>query len=146
MAEKWTKTSAVPPSGVMKPKPFSPLNHFTVPCVIFLLLAGGGTRTVRGPADPDTVCDDTNTETERPRPQQYGAAISVPRRVARRAPPGDRLSTPSISGINGFVFLDACGPRRVPAECPATRSAPAARRVARPGPERGSRTRHLPLT
>jgi hypothetical protein len=26
----------------MKPKPFSPLNHFTVPCVIFLLLAGGG--------------------------------------------------------------------------------------------------------
>src|SRR5690242_18519919 len=35
MAEKWTKTSAVPPSGVMKPKPFSPLNHFTVPCAMF---------------------------------------------------------------------------------------------------------------
>src|SRR3954471_5284418 len=35
MAEKWTKTSAGPPSGVMKPKPFSPLNHFTVPCAMF---------------------------------------------------------------------------------------------------------------
>src|SRR5918911_253960 len=31
MDEKWTKTSAPPPSGLMKPKPFSPLNHFTVP-------------------------------------------------------------------------------------------------------------------
>src|SRR4051812_16915263 len=36
MAEKWTKTSALPSSGVMKPKPFSPLNHFTVPCAMFL--------------------------------------------------------------------------------------------------------------
>src|SRR3954467_15097945 len=31
IALKWTKTSAPPPSWVMKPKPFSPLNHFTVP-------------------------------------------------------------------------------------------------------------------
>jgi hypothetical protein len=30
-ALKWTKTSAPPPSGVMKPYPFSSLNHFTVP-------------------------------------------------------------------------------------------------------------------
>lgn len=30
----WTKTSSLAPSGVMKPKPFSALNHFTVPCVI----------------------------------------------------------------------------------------------------------------
>src|SRR4051795_508237 len=36
MDEKWTKTSAAPPSGVMKPKPFSPLNHFTVPCAMLL--------------------------------------------------------------------------------------------------------------
>src|SRR5919107_4400679 len=31
MAEEWTKTSW-PPSTAMKPKPFSALNHFTVPC------------------------------------------------------------------------------------------------------------------
>src|SRR3954469_2377601 len=31
MALKCTNTSALPSSGVMKPKPFSELNHFTVP-------------------------------------------------------------------------------------------------------------------
>src|SRR3954447_10093165 len=34
MAEKWQKTSGPPPSCSMKPKPFSALNHFTVPWVI----------------------------------------------------------------------------------------------------------------
>ena len=37
--EKWTKTSFDPSSGVIKPKPLSPLNHFTVPCAIYLLLS-----------------------------------------------------------------------------------------------------------
>src|SRR6185369_1435583 len=31
MAEKWANTSGPPSSGVMNPKPFSALNHFTVP-------------------------------------------------------------------------------------------------------------------
>ena len=31
MARKWTKRSAEPFSGVMKPYPFSSLNHLTVP-------------------------------------------------------------------------------------------------------------------
>ncbi len=31
IAEKWQKTSAPPPSCSMKPKPFSALNHYTVP-------------------------------------------------------------------------------------------------------------------
>src|SRR5215218_5206336 len=31
MAVWWTKRSRFPSSGVMKPKPFSSLNHFTVP-------------------------------------------------------------------------------------------------------------------
>ena len=31
IAEKWTKTSSPPPSCAMKPKPFSALNHLTVP-------------------------------------------------------------------------------------------------------------------
>src|SRR4051794_17569098 len=34
MAEKWTNTSAPPPSTGMKPKPLSALNHFTVPCAM----------------------------------------------------------------------------------------------------------------
>src|SRR3954451_18030163 len=37
MAVWWTKRSRFPSSGVMKPKPFSSLNHFTVPdgtCVV----------------------------------------------------------------------------------------------------------------
>src|SRR5262249_33677223 len=33
-----TKTSLPPSSGLMKPKPFWLLNHFTVPCVIQLFL------------------------------------------------------------------------------------------------------------
>src|SRR3954462_13342688 len=33
IAEKWAKTSAPPSSGLMKPKPLSALNHFTVPVV-----------------------------------------------------------------------------------------------------------------
>src|ERR687885_1195118 len=62
MAEKWTKTSAVPPSGVMKPKPFSPLNHFTVPCAMFSpvdvpdrrrKVTNAGLLGRRGPHTPD---------------------------------------------------------------------------------------------
>src|SRR3954467_5956908 len=34
IAEKCTKTSGPPPSCSMKPKPFSALNHFTVPCAM----------------------------------------------------------------------------------------------------------------
>src|SRR6202042_3867753 len=34
IALKCTKTSGPPPSWVMKPKPFSPLNHFTEPVAI----------------------------------------------------------------------------------------------------------------
>src|SRR5215813_2678304 len=36
MAEKCTNTSDPPPSTVMKPKPFSALNHLTVPCAMSL--------------------------------------------------------------------------------------------------------------
>src|ERR1700712_57216 len=35
----WTKRSLLPSSGVMKPKPFSALNHLTVPCAMLFLLA-----------------------------------------------------------------------------------------------------------
>src|SRR6266852_3851928 len=33
-ALKWTKTSLLPSAGVMNPKPFESLNHFTVPVAI----------------------------------------------------------------------------------------------------------------
>jgi hypothetical protein len=35
-SEKCANRSSPPPSGVMKPKPFASLNHFTVPVAIFL--------------------------------------------------------------------------------------------------------------
>src|SRR5450432_3364851 len=34
--EKWAKTSGVPSSGVMNPKPLVALNHFTVPAAMML--------------------------------------------------------------------------------------------------------------
>src|ERR1700761_7618842 len=36
-SEKCANRSSPPPSGVMKPKPFASLNHFTVPVAIFLI-------------------------------------------------------------------------------------------------------------
>src|SRR3954454_3319396 len=39
MALKWTKTSLLPSSGVIKPKPFASLNHFTVPLAIAIALS-----------------------------------------------------------------------------------------------------------
>src|SRR6478735_11534398 len=38
IAEKCAKRSSPPPSGVMKPKPFASLNHFTVPVAISVFL------------------------------------------------------------------------------------------------------------
>src|SRR5918998_2858752 len=40
MAEWWTKRSLPWSSGVMKPKPFSSLNHLTVPVAMVMLLRG----------------------------------------------------------------------------------------------------------
>src|SRR3954447_25473556 len=56
MALKCTNTSALPSSGVMKPKPFSELNHFTVPVATadspFLSPSGPPCRPSRRPRDP----------------------------------------------------------------------------------------------
>src|ERR1700712_3359493 len=44
IAEECAKTSCEESSGEMKPKPFSALNHLTVPvAIIFVLREGGGT-------------------------------------------------------------------------------------------------------
>ena len=42
--------------GAMKPKPFSPLNHCTVPCVISLLLAGGDLPPCAGTRPTEMPC------------------------------------------------------------------------------------------
>src|SRR3712207_486550 len=44
MPEKWTNASFPPSSGVMKPKPFSSLNHLTTPVAIQHLLTAGPMR------------------------------------------------------------------------------------------------------
>ena len=38
IALKWTKRSSPPPDGVIKPKPFSSLNHLTTPCCRLLII------------------------------------------------------------------------------------------------------------
>jgi hypothetical protein len=55
MDEKWAKTSGVPSSGVMNPKPLVALNHFTVPAAMMfphfstlLTLAGNLVETGNG--------------------------------------------------------------------------------------------------
>src|SRR4051812_22489462 len=45
MALWWANRSLPPPSRVMKPKPFSSLNHFTVPVAICLTCSGCARRT-----------------------------------------------------------------------------------------------------
>src|ERR1700709_2032418 len=80
----------------MSPKPFTPLNHFTVPRAMYKLLAGGSPhhagpgrrsddRGGRRPCDavppPSTVpagVQDTNTETERPTDLNDSAGRFVP--------------------------------------------------------------------
>src|SRR3954466_1861885 len=62
----WTKRSFEPSSGVMKPKPFSSLNHLTVPVAMFFLhgvfraasAVGAQGNLVRAPAllSPDGCC------------------------------------------------------------------------------------------
>src|SRR5687768_1991750 len=46
MAEWWTKRSLPWSSGVMKPKPFSSLNHFTVPVAMWCS-SGGSVRAAK---------------------------------------------------------------------------------------------------
>src|SRR5579863_3994744 len=48
IALKWTKTSLPPSVGVMKPKPFASLNHFTVPVAMQKHLLLPKSRTGRG--------------------------------------------------------------------------------------------------
>src|SRR6187397_1197233 len=52
MAVWWTKQSLSPFSGVMKPKPFASLNHFTVPRVRAIAPTPRLFDSVRGPDVP----------------------------------------------------------------------------------------------
>ncbi|GAA0423955.1 hypothetical protein Aca07nite_22550 [Actinoplanes capillaceus] len=88
MAEKWTNTSAPPPSTVMKPKPLSALNHFTVPCAMLNSPSENAGPPNRGSAGPMTVFEQRYREaafqedvpSARPRdiyrPTRDGAGVS----------------------------------------------------------------------
>src|SRR4051795_865393 len=54
MPEWWTKRSLPPSSGVMKPKPFSSLNHFTVPVAMLIVSSTRYVCCERGGADEAT--------------------------------------------------------------------------------------------
>src|SRR5687768_2886962 len=51
MDEKCTNRSLLPSSGVMKPKPFASLNHFTVPVLIFCVSLQSLREKAESPAD-----------------------------------------------------------------------------------------------
>src|ERR1039457_1706173 len=53
MLEWWTNRSRPPSSGVMKPKPFSSLNHLTVPVAIDSPSAQRALEPIRAPNGPD---------------------------------------------------------------------------------------------
>lgn len=57
---KWAKRSAEPSSGVMKPKPFASLNHFTVPVAMMLpcVEVGVGLRHCRACREWDALGED----------------------------------------------------------------------------------------
>src|ERR671930_536587 len=67
MALWWTKRSLPPSSGVMKPKPFSSLNHFTVPVAI----AGSSTGVLCAADAEDAASNDL-----RPAPASPGREAS----------------------------------------------------------------------
>src|SRR5256885_6376659 len=52
----WTKRSLLPSSGVMKPKPFSSLNHLTVPVAMYFLHGDSSCCVCRG-SYLATVCE-----------------------------------------------------------------------------------------
>src|SRR3954468_19029842 len=52
----WTKRSLLPSSGVMKPKPFSSLNHLTVPVAMYFLHGDSSCCVCRG-SYIATVCE-----------------------------------------------------------------------------------------
>src|SRR6185295_5117424 len=105
MALKWTKTSG-PDSCVMNPKPFSPLNHLTVPIVMDNPLHPGLIRTeVRAAGRPEPPRELPATALRR-----HPSASSLPSLPLR--PDQRRLGT---LGRLGSHYADQ------PASCPGTR-------------------------
>src|SRR3954468_20434985 len=81
MAEKWTKTSLPPFSGVMKPKPLLSLNHFTEP----LTLTAMRLSSLAAPAFPRQAGTDRAGCHRRDRGHAFN-----PRVVVRRQTPQPR--------------------------------------------------------
>src|SRR3954454_13856281 len=99
MAEKWQKTSGPPPSCSMKPKPFSALNHFTVPWVISFSFRAGGVPG-GGPPSRDRRTDRRNREERQAETTADGgkrgrSATAIAATVRGRTPLCVQASTPS---------------------------------------------------
>src|ERR1700722_11440143 len=86
MAEKWTKTSWPPSSGLMNPKPLSALNHLTVPCATRISpCLQSKPRTARGPAVNPRARHEAHTQKLQPavyrhlraRPFSFGETTST---------------------------------------------------------------------
>src|SRR5579884_258645 len=105
MPEKWTNRSRPPSSGVMKPKPLSSLNHFTVPVAItspctpaceHVQMAPRSTskRGYRSRARGRTPARETSWSAPRRRPRSDTAPGSAPSAAGAQRPLAQQLSRP----------------------------------------------------
>src|SRR6476469_1208356 len=94
MAEKWQKTSGPPPSCSMKPKPFSALNHFTVPWVISFSFRAEGVPG-GGPPVRDRRTDRRNREE-----RQAGTTADVQEREQKQQRSRPLYGVRGLRGVN----------------------------------------------
>src|SRR3990170_7697623 len=73
MAEKCTKRSLLPSSGVMKPKPLASLNHFTVPVLMSVCFLDIGKKEGESPCGPSR--ENERMRTVRLRPDQRSRCL-----------------------------------------------------------------------
>src|SRR5215216_3420139 len=128
MPEWWTNRSRLPSSGVMKPKPLSSLNHFTVPVAILSRSSdvpgaafGGGVPTYPTPArlspgrSPALMAGMTRSDEQRrgpdgdaQRPGRVAArALGARRRVTGRG--GVRTAARALAAAAAFLALAGTG-------------------------------------
>src|SRR3954454_2520486 len=110
MAEKWQKTSQPPPSCSMEPKPFSGLNHFTVPWVIWLSFRAEG---VPGGGPP---CRDRRTDRRNREERQAETTADVRKREQKRNSDRGHCTGSAAPVGSGHHSVEVEPPTTVPQE------------------------------
>jgi len=140
MADWWTKTSALPSSGAMKPKPFVESNHLTVPvtgkrAMMLLRPATYPTAAAAAATAPSHSPDHAGAEGRGPRVRistksasAASAAWSAGSAGAATRPRVMGRETTAETVVEGFVATNSCWwespPRPTHRHAPATMRAP----------------------